>query len=119
MIIMVVASAIFMGVHRTGTFEIDRDKKIPEAKARQANRDSTLLFVMKIVAIVIAGISAILFFNTENMDGNAPIVNNYTYIHCILFVIFIAILVIGNKEAKSVDKVLRERQTKADGFFLD
>jgi len=120
MLIMVVSAAIFMGTHRTGTFVIDRDKKIPEAKARQANRDSNLLFIMKIVALVVSGASATLFFLTENMDDAAPITNKFTYLHCVLFVIFNVIVYIGNKEARSIDAVLKEKEEKkADGFFLE
>ena len=119
MIIMVVTAAVFMTAHRKGTFVIDRDKKIPEAKARQANRDSALLFTLKIVTITIASSSATLFFVTENMDDNAPLTNPYTFIHCILFVVFLVIVSIGYKETGRVDKVLREQKPKEDKFFLD
>jgi len=120
MLIMVVSAAVFMSTHSTGTFVIDRDKRIPEAKARQANRDSTLLFVMKIVAIAIAGASATVFFTTELMNDEAPLTNNLTYLHCILLGVFVVVVAIGTKEAKSVDRILREqKEKKEDGFFLE
>ena len=119
MITMVIGSAVFMSVHHKGTFEIDRDKKIPEEKARQANRDSAGLFVAKIAALVVTCASTAVFFTTEEMDNKAPIYNGVTYIHCILFVIFIAIYIYGRKEANSVNKILKEKKKEEDGFYLD
>jgi len=120
MIIIVVCAAIFMGTHRAGTFVIDRQKRIPDAKAREANRDSLLLFMMKICALIIAIASTILFFTTENMDSDAPLTNSYTYIHIILFVVFMIIYYIGDKDSKKVDPILRKQKVqKEDGFFLE
>ena len=119
MIIMVIGSAVFMGAHRKGTFDMEKTKNIPEEKERLANHDSTLLFLMKILSLAVTCVSAAIFFSTEMMNDEAPLTNRFSLIHIILLAVFIVVLVVGNREANKVDPMLRDKKPKDEGFFLD
>ena len=120
MLSMTVLAAFFMGVHRYGTFQIDREKKIPEDKLRQANRDTNKLFAAKIVALIIVLISVVLFFTKENLSGELVIYNEYTVVHSILTVLFFLIFIFGNQEVKKAGSTKKLRKnSKSDKFFLE
>jgi len=120
MLSMTVMLAFFMGVHQYGTFQIDRENKIPEEKLKQANRDSNKLFAAKIVALIIVSVSVILFFTKENLSESLIVYNEYTAVHCILTVLFFVIFIFGNQEVKKAGSTKKERKSSdSDRFFLE
>ena len=100
MIVIVIGTALFMPTHQKGTFLINVDEKIPKEKLEKANRDSTFLFIMKILSLLVSAISAAVFFTTEKMDEEYITMNGFSVIHLLLLIAFIVIVVLGVKEVK-------------------
>jgi len=96
MLVLVMGSAFLTSVHKKGTFLVDREKRVPIEVLKKANRDSRQLFAAKIAAVLIALVSAALFFLTEDLNAESlRFYNNWSPHHVVLLLLFGVAVLIG------------------------
>lgn len=111
---IVVASLIYMGLHRKGTFIYDKDNKLSPEQMRLVNRDSNRLFATKIVALLIAVASALQFFLTEEMTYDFKAYNNWTIFQAGLLVLLAGVIFFGVRDLNKAPPIEEEQETDDD-----